>query len=285
LTPFSDGNTLFGEFIMVENELKDIAKGRDARGVRIQRVGIKDLHIPLQIKKRDNGFQEVLGNVTLSVELPQHYRGTHMSRLVQVVSQWSRKPLGGHDVRLILDQVRKQLDAQRADISVKFKYFVTKYAPVSKSESMLDYDCEFTGSLTDDGFDFILGVEVPVATVCPCSKEISKYGAHNQRGVVRARIRYEKGVFYWIEDLIDQVEQLPSHEIYPMLKRMDEKFVTERGYENPKFVEDLLRDAVVMFRKNEHIIWFQVECETFESIHNHNVYAFQEEWLKECPWR
>lgn len=265
---------------MIEKELIDLAKGRDLRGVVIQRVGIKDLHIPLQIKKRDNGYQEVLGNVTLSVELPHHYRGTHMSRLVEIVSQWSRKPLGGHDVRIILEQVRKKLDAQRADITVNFKYFITKYAPVSKSESALDYDCEFSGSLSQDGFDFILGVDVPVATVCPCSKEISKYGAHNQRGVIKARIRYEKDIFYWIEDLVEQIEAVPSHEIYPMLKRVDEKYVTEQGYENPKFVEDVLRDTVVMFRENPHIKWFEVEAETFESIHNHNVYAYQQEWLK-----
>jgi GTP cyclohydrolase IB len=267
---------------MSEQELSDLAGSRDPRGVRIQRVGIKDLHIPLQIKRRENGFQEVLGSVTMSVELPHHYRGTHMSRLVEIVSQWSRKPLGGHDVRLILDQVRKKLEAKRAHITVRFKYFINKKAPVSKSISALDYDCEFTGTLSDEGFDFVLGVEVPIATVCPCSKEISKYGAHNQRGVVRAHIRYGKDVFYWIEDLVDQIEGLASHEIYPVLKRTDEKFVTERGYDNPKFVEDVLRDAVLMFRANDHIRWFEVDCETFESIHNHNVYASQREWLEEA---
>lgn len=266
---------------MPDQELKDIAISKDVRGVQIQRVGIKDLHIPLQIKKRDNGFQEVLATVTLSVELPHSYRGTHMSRLVEAVTQWTRKPLSGHEVRLILEQVMKRLHAERANISVKFKYFIEKTAPVSKSKSMLDYDCEFTAALTGEGFDFILGVEAPIATVCPCSKEISKYGAHNQRGVIRARIRYEKGVFYWIEDLVEQLEEIPSHQVYPMLKRVDEKYVTEQGYENPKFVEDVLRDAVVMFRNNPKIRWFEVECETFESIHNHSVYAYQEEWLKE----
>lgn len=266
---------------MPENKgLSDLARGRDARGVRIQRVGIKDLHLPLQIKKRENGFQEVLGNVTLSVELPHHYRGTHMSRLVEIVFQWSRKPFGGHDLRIILDQVRKKLGAERADITVRFKYFINKRAPVSKSVSALDYDCEFTGMLSDEGFDFILGVEVPVATVCPCSKEISSQGAHNQRGAVRARIRYKRDFFYWIEDLVEQIEMLPSHEIYPVLKRADEKYLTEHGYENPKFVEDVLRDAVLMFRKNEHVRWFEVECVTFESIHNHNAYAYQQEWLE-----
>ncbi|MBI2843121.1 MAG: GTP cyclohydrolase I FolE2 [Armatimonadetes bacterium] len=261
--------------------MKDIAMGRDARGVQLQRVGIKDLHIPLQIRKRENGFQEVLGNVNLSVELPHKYRGTHMSRLVEIVSQWSRKPLGGHDVRLILEQVRSKLDAERADITVRFKYFINKRAPASKSVSALDYDCEFTGSLSGEGFDFILGVEAPIATVCPCSKEISRYGAHNQRGIIRARIRYEKGIFYWIEDLVEQIETLGSHELYPMLKRSDEKYVTEHGYENPKFVEDVLRDAVLMFRGNSRVQWFEVEFESFESIHNHSAYAYQQEWLKE----
>lgn len=265
---------------MPDSELKDIAMTQDMRGVSIQRVGIKDLHIPLQIKNRDNGFQEVLGSVTLTTELVQRYRGTHMSRLVEIVSQWSRKPLGGHDVRLILEQVRSKLHTKRADITVKFKYFINKKAPVSKNFSALDYDCEFTGSLGDEGFDFILGVEAPIATVCPCSKEISKYGAHTQRGIIRARIRYEKGIFYWIEDLVEQIETLGSHEIYPMLKRVDEKYVTEHGYENPKFVEDVLRDAVIMFRANPSIRWFEVECETCESIHNHSVYTYQQEWLK-----
>ncbi len=264
---------------MSEHELKDLAMSQDTRGIEIQRVGIKDLHIPLQIKRRDNGFQEVLAQVTMSVELPHNYRGTHMSRLVETVNQWSRKPLGGHDVRLILEQVRKKLLAESAYITVKFKYFVMKNAPSSGIESMLDYDCEFTGSLDGDTFDFVLGVDVPIATVCPCSKEISDYGAHNQRGVIRARIRYQKGIFYWIEDLVGQLEKIGSHELYPLLKRVDEKYVTERGYENPKFIEDVLRDTVTMFRSNEHIQWFEVECETFESIHNHSVYAYQEEWL------
>lgn len=265
---------------MSDQDLKDIQMAQDMRGVQIQRVGIKDLHIPLQIKKRDNGFQEVLGNVKVSVELPHNYRGTHMSRLVETVFQWSKKPLGGHDVRLILEHVISRLSAERADITVKFKYFIDKKAPVSESISALDYDCEFTGSLSKDGFDFILGVEVPISTVCPCSKAVSKYGAHNQRGVIRAKIRYEKGIFFWIEDLVDQLENLASHEIYPMLKRPDEKYVTEKGYENPKFVEDVLRDVVVTFRENQHIQWFEVECESAESIHNHNAYAYQQEWVR-----
>ena len=260
--------------------MKDVAKLADERGIVIQKVGIKDLHVPLQIRRKENGYQQVLGNVNMTVELPHKYRGTHMSRLVEIILKWSQQPLGGRDIKQILEQMRKRLDAERAHITVKFKYFIEKVAPVSKSKSALDYDCEFIGSLSDEGFDFILGVEVPMTALCPCSKEISERGAHNQRAVIRACIRYQRDVFYWIEDLVTQLEQLASSEIYPMLKRSDEKYVTEKAYDNPKFVEDMLRDAVVMFRENPAVRWFKVECESFESIHNHSAYAAQEEWCE-----
>ncbi len=258
--------------------MKDVAMSPDERGVAIQRVGVKDLHLPLLIKRKENGFQSVLGNVTLSVEVPKHYRGTHMSRLVEIVFKWSRKPLGGRDIKQILKQVRSKLEADRAHITVKFKYFVDKRAPVSGSPSALDYDCDFTATLSDEGFDFILGVEVPVTTACPCSKEISERGAHNQRGVIRARIRYARDIFYWIEDLVSQIETIPSCDIYPILKRRDEKFVTEKAYDTPKFVEDMLRDTILLFRADPNILWYEIECETQESIHNHSAYAYQCEW-------
>lgn len=263
--------------------MKDIAQLRDKRGVVIQKVGIKDLHIPLQIRRKENGYQQVLGNVDMAVELPHGYRGTHLSRMVEIIFKWSRQPLGGKDIRAILMQMRKRLDAEHAHITVRFKYFIEKVAPVSKSRSALDYGCEFTGVHSDEGFDFILGVEVPVTSLCPCSKEISERGAHNQRAMIRARIRYEQDVFYWIEDLVEQLEQLPSSDIFPMLKRADEKYVTEKAYDNPKFVEDILRDAVVMFRGNPAIRWFEIEIESLESIHNHSAYAYQQEWLEKDP--
>ncbi len=265
--------------------MKDVAMAPDVRGVAIQRVGITDLHVPLLIKRKDNGFQSVLGNLTVGVDLPKHYRGTHMSRLVEVVFKWSQKPLGGHDVRQILEQVRKKLAADRAHITVKFKYFMQKKAPVSRSPSALDYDCEFTGMLSDEGFDFILGVEVPVTTLCPCSREIAERGAHNQRGFIRARIRYGKDVFYWIEDLVSRLETVPSCDVYPLLKRRDEKFVTEKAYDSPKFVEDMLRDTILMFRADPNILWYEIECETQESIHNHNAHAYQCEWRSEWEGR
>lgn len=255
--------------------MKDVAMAPDRRGIAIQRVGVKELHVPLSIRKKDNGFQSVLGNVTMSVELPTHYRGTHLSRLVEIVFRWRQKPLGGRDIKQILQQVRKHLTAARAHVTVRFKYFLEKRAPVSQTPSALDYDCEFTGSLSDDGFDFILGVEVPVTTLCPCSKAVSDRGAHNQRGIVRARIRYAKDVFYWIEDLVAQIEAVASCEIYPVLKRADEKYVTERAYDRPKFVEDVLRDVVLKLRSDPNILWYEVECENYESIHNHSAYAYQ----------
>ncbi len=261
--------------------MKDVAMAPDKRGVPIQRVGVKDLHLPLLIKRKENGFQSVLGNVTIGVDLPTHYRGTHMSRLVEVVSKWSQKPLGGHDVRLILEQVRDRLTAARAHITVKFKYFIDKHAPVTQSLSALDYDCEFTGTLSDTGFDFILGVEVPVTALCPCSKEISDRGAHNQRGVIRARIRYQRETFYWIEDMVRLLESAASCDIYPLLKRRDEKFVTEKAYDSPKFVEDILRDVGTILRTDQNVHWYEIECETFESIHNHSAYASQCEWRQD----
>ena len=261
--------------------MKDVAMTPDKRGVAIQRVGVKDLHLPLLIKRKGDGFQAVLGNVTASVDLPKQFRGTHMSRLVEVVFKWSEKPLGGHGLRLLLEQIRGRLNAARAHITIRFKYFLEKQAPVSKSVSALDYDCEFTGTLSDDGFDFILGVEVPITALCPCSKEISESGAHNQRGVIRARIRYGRDIFYWIEDLVRQLETVASCEIYPLLKRQDEKYVTEKAYATPKFVEDVLRDTILMFRADANVLWYEVECETFESINNHSAYAYQCEWRKD----
>jgi len=255
--------------------MEDVAMAPDKRGVAIERVGVKDLHLPLLIRRKGNGYQQVLGNVSIGVDLPKHYRGTHMSRLVEVVLKWSQKPLGGRDVRLILEHARQALNAARAHTTVRFKYFIEKRAPVSHSMSALDYDCEFTGSLLDSQFDFILGVEVPITALCPCSKEIASRGAHSQRGVIRARVRYARDKFYWIEDLVRDLETVPSCGIYPLLKRHDEKFVTEKAFDSPKFVEDMLRDAIVLLRSDPNIRWYELECETFESIHNHSAYAYQ----------
>ena len=264
---------------------KDVARSADTRGVQIQRVGIKGLHLPLRIKLKNDGHQEVLGSIDVAVELPHRYRGTHMSRMIEVLFQWRDQPINGSDLRRMLDQIRDRLEAESAHINVRFKYFVEKRAPVSKSPSVLDYDCEFTGSLDSSGFSFVLGVEVPVTALCPCSKEMSGYGAHSQRAVIRARVRYSRPAQAWVEDLVSSLEKLGSSEIYPMLKRRDEKCVTEKAYDNPKFVEDILRDVVLLLRKDGNVSWYEAECETYESIHNHSAYAYQQESAQDWQGR
>lgn len=256
--------------------MKDIQLHPDYRSIDLQRVGIKNLHLPLLIKQKKNGYQSVLGNVSLSVDLPRLYKGTHLSRFVEILEKWSQKSLSSREIKDILEEAVKKLSARQAQITIKFKYFIKKKAPVSKQESFLDYGCEFTGIKDADGYNFILGVEVPITALCPCSKEISKYGAHNQRGYIRARIHCG-GSIIWIEDLVQELEKHGSYPIFPLLKRADEKFVTERAYENPKFVEDVLRDAIGVLRKLPGIKWFEVECENHESIHNHSAFAYQRE--------
>lgn len=257
--------------------MKDVQSSRDERGIEIQKVGVKDVHIPLQIKERAGGVQTVLAKATLTANLPHDFKGTHMSRFIEVLMKWSQAGLSARSFKKLLEEVRTKLDAQRAEISLQFKYFVNIAAPVSGSISQLDLECEFTAALNQDQFDFVLGVTVPMSSVCPCSKEISQYGAHNQRVFVSIRLRTKPGVFLWIEDVLDLVHNVGSCQVYPLLKREDEKYVTERAYENPKFVEDILRDSVLALREEERIVWFEVHCESIESIHNHSVYAYHSE--------
>jgi GTP cyclohydrolase I len=257
--------------------VKDVAGSLDTRGITVQRVGVKDVHLPVRVRRKGAGFDGVLARIDLAVELPHQFRGTHMSRFVDILFQWSQQPISKPDLKEMLQEARDRLGARQARIEVSFKYFVTKQAPVSSSESALDYDCSFEGVLDDHDYTFTLGVEVPVTILCPCSKEISDYGAHNQRAVIKARLRYRSEVMVWIEDLVVMLEQQGSAEIYPLLKREDEKAVTETAYEHPKFVEDVVRDVVAALRADPRVTWFQVSCESLESIHNHTVYAFQEE--------
>jgi len=257
--------------------VEDVAAGADTRGITVQRVGVKDVHLPVRVRRKGAGFDSVLARIDLGVELPHHFRGTHMSRFVDILFRWSQKPISKPDLREMLQEACDRLGARRAEIDVAFKYFITKRAPASESESALDYDCVFQGVLDGEEYTFTLGVEVPVTICCPCSKEISKYGAHNQRAIIRARIRYQPDTMVWIEDLVATLEKQGSAEIYPLLKREDEKSVTETAYEHAKFVEDVVRDAVSLLRVDRRVTWFQLSCESLESIHNHSVYAFQEE--------
>ena len=262
--------------------LKDTQNSKDTRGVDIQKVGIKHLELPLIIQRKNESNQVVNAKVRVNVSLPRHYKGTHMSRFIEVLSEWKNKNLLGIDIKGCLAAIIKKLCAQSGELEFRFKYFIDKKSPVTKKLSPMSYDCSFEGILSNPGkeneeYKFVLGVKVPVTTLCPCSKEIAECGAHNQRAVISVKVSYDEENHIWIEDLIKIIEKCGSSEIYPLLKRPDEKFVTETAYKNPKFVEDILRDVVLALREHEVITSFEVECEAFESIHNHSAWAYQKE--------
>jgi len=266
----------------MNKNLKDVQNLKDTRGVDIQKVGIKNVELPLIIERKNESNQVVYAKAKMNVSLPRHYKGTHMSRFIEVLSEWKNKNLLGVDFKGCLATIIKKLNAKSAELEFKFKYFIDKKAPVSKLSSPMSYSCSFDGTMSNVGtpqeeYKFTLGVEVPVTTLCPCSKEISSCGAHNQRAIISVKISYDETSHIWIEDLIEMVEKCGSSPVYPLLKRADEKYVTENAYENPKFVEDVLRDVVVKLRANEKIKSFEVECEAFESIHNHSAWAYQQE--------
>lgn len=262
--------------------MKDIQNSKDYRGIEIQKVGIKDLELPLIIQRKDAENQVVCANAKVSVSLPAHYKGTHMSRFVEVLNEWKEKNLLGVDIQGCLTNVVEKLSAKSGYLKFNFKYFIDKASPVTNIKSPMCYDCSFEGILSnyrdeDEEYEFILGVKVPVTTLCPCSKEISAYGAHNQRAIVSVKVKYDDDAHIWLEDLIDMVENCSSCGLYSLLKREDEKYVTEHAYDNPKFVEDLLRDVVLHLRNNPVVDRFEVECESIESIHNHSAWAYQQE--------
>ncbi len=256
--------------------LEDIQNKKDIRGIDIQKVGVKDLEVPLIIQRKFYDNQVVYAKARLNVSLPQNYKGTHMSRFVEVLNDWRQRNLLGMDIKGCLVEICNKLNSKSAELQFKFKYFIEKKAPVSGLKSTMCYDCLFEGKLNQSGdYRFILGVKVPLTTLCPCSKEISDYSAHNQRAIVSVKISYDNDKHIWLEDLIETIESCASCELYPLLKRVDEKYVTEKAYNTPKFVEDVLRDIVLSFKQNEIIKYYEVEIESFESIHNHSAWAYQ----------
>ncbi len=262
--------------------MKDVQNQTDDRGVEIQKVGIKNLEIPFVIQRKDDEDKVIYATVTAGVTLPAHYKGTHMSRFVEVLNEWRGKHTLGVDIKGCVEAIVERLNAKSGYLKFDFKYFINKKAPVTGISAPMCYDCTFEGILEnygeeDEEYKFYLGVKVPVTTLCPCSKEISSYGAHNQRAIVSVKVTYPEDDHIWIEDLVAQIEKCASSELYPLLKREDEKFVTEHAYDNPKFVEDVLRDVVLLLRNNNIIDSFEVECESLESIHNHSAWAYQQE--------
>lgn len=259
--------------------MKDVQNTADERNVDIQKVGIKHIELPLTIQRKNNSDQVVYAKARVCVSLPKMYKGTHMSRFVEVLNQWQHKQLLGVDIKGCLISVLKRLHAEAGEVEFKFKYFIDKKAPVTSFSAPMSYDCSFAGLIENGEYKFTLGVKVPVTTLCPCSKEISDNGAHNQRALVSVKVSYDENEGQiWIEDLIDLIESCASCPVYPLLKRLDEKFVTEKAWDNPKFVEDVLRDVVVKLRNLSLVKEFEVDCEAFESIHNHSAWAYQKEF-------
>ncbi len=251
--------------------LADTQNSADDRNIPIDRVGVRGLRFPLRVRDKDHAEQSTVATVSLSVDLPHHFKGTHMSRFVEVLNSHGRV-LHVTNIRALCRELKIRLEARSAHAEFSFPYFVEKHAPTTGAVGLVDCQARFDAKLgADDTFDLTTTVVVGVTTLCPCSKAISDRGAHNQRGEVTFRVRF-KGLV-WIEDLIRMVETSASSELYSLLKRPDEKAVTERAFDNPVFVEDLVRNVAIQAQNHSAITWFTVEAENFESIHNHNAFA------------
>lgn len=257
--------------------IKDVQNTLDKRNISLQKVGVKGVETLLNIERKNSKTsQKVYAQAKMSVYLPSNYKGTHMSRFIEILDEYRKKNLIGVDIKKMLEDMKMRLESKSAYLKFDFKYFIKKKAPKSSLEALMCYDCYFEGTLDEnDIYKFFLGVKVPVTTLCPCSKEISDCGAHNQRAMVSLKVSYPEDRHIWLEDLIADVESCGSCELYSLLKREDEKFVTESAYNNPKFVEDVIRDTVLKLENNPDIDYYEVEIEAFESIHNHSAWARQ----------
>lgn len=253
--------------------LTDTQSQPDERQIPIDRVGVKGLRYPMQVRDKAHAIQHTIATASLTVDLPHHFKGTHMSRFIEVLNECGPE-LHVDKIHFILRELVQRLDSEKAHVEFEFPFFLEKRAPVTGAVGLMDYAARFSATLESNAVDFVLTVLVPVTTVCPCSKAISARGAHNQRGLVTFALRFTEPI--WIEDLIRLVEDCASSELYSLLKRPDEKAVTERAYDHPVFVEDLVRAIAARADREPRIIWYRVEAENFESIHHHNAYALVE---------
>jgi GTP cyclohydrolase IB len=258
-------------------KLQDTQSQRDRRGIAIDRVGVRSLRYPMQIRDKARSVQHTVATVALTVDLPHHFKGTHMSRFVEALTAFGPE-LHIDNVPLLLKSLTERLHSEKSHVTFEFPFFLEKKAPATGAVGLLDYGVRFEATLEKKRVDFIATVIVPVTTLCPCSKAISERGAHNQRGQVTFSVRFKKAI--WIEDLIALVEKSASSELFSLLKRPDEKAVTERAYDNPVFVEDLVRNIAARSNREPNITWYRVEAENYESIHNHNAYALIEKQKK-----
>lgn len=250
--------------------LADCQSQKDHRKIKINRVGVKGLKYPIEVRDKNFESQHTVATVSLLVDLPHHFKGTHMSRFVEVLNAHGRM-VHVSNVFAIVHELQRKLHAETAHIILEFPYFIEKKAPVTESKGLVDYWVRFEAAAYLDETDFVMWVTVPVTTLCPCSKAISDRGAHNQRGYVSVALRFIHTI--WIEDVIEMVEASASSPIYSLLKRPDEKYVTEQAFDNPVFVEDLVRNVALRLNANPDIFWYRVEAENMESIHNHAAYA------------
>jgi len=253
--------------------IEDVQSRKDTRQIPINKVGIKDIRHPVRVKDRTMGEQHTVACFNMYVNLPHNFKGTHMSRFVEILNQHERE-ISVESFKDMLREMAERLEADSGHIEMRFPYFVNKKAPVSEVESLMDYDVTFIGEIHNGVDEMTIKVVIPVTSLCPCSKKISDYGAHNQRSHVTVTARLQD--FVWVEEIIDLVEQEASCELYGLLKRPDEKQVTERAYNNPKFVEDMVRDVAARLNNEDRISAYVVESENFESIHNHSAYALIE---------
>jgi GTP cyclohydrolase I len=250
--------------------LDDKQSERDHRELRIDKVGVRGLRFPIQVRDRVHRVQNTVATIGMFVDLPKEFKGTHMSRFVEVLNAHGNI-IHVENIVQILQELQKKLHSATSHIEIEFPYFMSKKSPVSRQESLMDYVARFDAAACGGETDFVLTVKVKVTTLCPCSKAIAKYGAHNQRGEVTVALRFKKII--WIEEVIKMIEASASSELYALLKRQDEKAVTERAYENPVFVEDLVRNVTLRLNAHPLVTWYKVEAENYESIHNHNAYA------------
>jgi len=252
------------------HKIEDVQGRADPRQLPINKVGIRDIRHPVRIRERTGDDQHTVATFGMYVDLPHHFKGTHMSRFVEILHAHEREITVASFKEMLLEMTQR-LEAKNGHIEMTFTYFVEKAAPASGVRSLMDYEVTFLGEQYGEDTALYVRVQVPVTTLCPCSKGISEYGAHNQRSHVIITVRADE--FFWLEELIELAEAQASSELYGILKRPDEKVVTERAYDNPKFVEDLVRDIAVQLNRDERFAYYEVESENFESIHNHSAYA------------
>jgi GTP cyclohydrolase I len=253
--------------------IPDVQSSPDARKLAIDKVGIKAIRHPMRIQERSGGIQHTIASFNMYVGLPHHFKGTHMSRFVEILNAHERE-ITVDTFQRMLGEMAARLEAEHGHIEMSFPYFIEKSAPVSGVKSLMDYEVTFIGEIAKGRHSFAMKVLVPVTSLCPCSKRISERGAHNQRSHVTVTCRIN--AFVWIEEIVDLIEKQASSELYGLLKRPDEKHVTERAYDNPKFVEDMVRDVAAVLNLDERVDAYVVESENFESIHNHSAYALIE---------